>query len=240
MQVVSETSEGIATITLDAPERRNALDGAMAVACADAVRAAEDDPDVGAIVVTGRAPAFCAGAVREVLARAGDPADEDARRELDAIYDLFLVLGSAAVPTIAAVNGAAVGAGLNLALAADVCVAASDATLISGFARIGLHPGGGHLHLLRRRSGATTAAAMGLLDQSVDGRRAVEVGLAWAHAPVEELPQLARELAKAPAANPALARLTTRTLRRNAADGWTAHVEAERGAQLLTLLARAR
>jgi enoyl-CoA hydratase len=240
MSIETDVADGIATITLNAPERRNALDGESALACAAAIRAAGTDPAVGAIVITGTAPAFCAGAVRSVLQRAGDPADDAARRELEAIYDLFLVLGTAEVPTIAAVNGAAVGAGLNLALAADVTIAASDAPLISGFARIGIHPGGGHLHLLRRRAGSNAAAAIGLFDQAIDGRRAVELGLAWAHAPADEVVALARETAKAPAANPALARLTTRTLRRNAADGWPAQIETERGAQLTTLLTRER
>lgn len=238
MTIRQEIADGIATITLDAPERRNALDGAMAEACAAMIAACGRDPAVGAIVLTGAPPAFCAGAVRDVLARAGDPADDEARRELDAIYDLFLVLGDATVPTVAAVNGAAVGAGLNLALAADVCVAASDAALISGFARIDLHPGGGHMHLLRRRAGASAAAAIGLLDQQVDGRRAVELGLAWAHAPADEVLDRARELVRAAADDPARARLATRTLRRGGDDGWAAQVEAERGAQLLTLLTR--
>jgi len=238
MVVSSDLADGVATITLDGPERRNALDGASARACAEAIERAGADPAVGAIVLTGARPAFCAGAVRDVLARAGDPGDAEARRELDAIYDLFLVLGAAPVPTIAAVDGAAVGAGLNLALAADATVVAEDARLISGFARIGIHPGGGHLHLLRRRAGGGAAAAIGLLDQEIDGRRAVELGLAWAHAPAGEVLARARELAAAPAADPALARLATRTLRRGAADGWAAQVEAERGAQLTTLLTR--
>jgi enoyl-CoA hydratase len=240
VSVQLDLSTPVAVVTLDAPERRNALDGAMASAIADAIAEASANRDVGAIVITGAGKAFCAGAVRELLARAGDPGDRAARRELDAVYDVFLAVGSAAVPTIAAVNGAAVGAGLNLALATDVTVVATDAQLISGFARISIHPGGGHLHLLRRRAGTATAAAIGLLDQAVDGRRAVELGLAWGHCDADLVVDRARDLAAGVARDPDLARLTTRTLRRDGLDGWAGHVEAERGAQLTTLINRER
>lgn len=240
MTVQLDISTPVAIVTLGAPERRNALDGAMATGIADAIAEASANPDVGAIVITGAGKGFCAGAVRELLARAGDPDDHAARRELDAVYDVFLAVGAAAVPTIAAVNGAAVGAGLNLALATDVTIVASDAQLISGFARISIHPGGGHLHLLRRRAGSATAAAIGLLDQAVDGRRAVELGLAWEHCDSARVVDRAREIASGVARDPQLARLTTRTLRRGGLDGWAGHVEAERGAQLTTLLSRGR
>lgn len=240
MTVQLDISTPIAVVTLDAPARRNALDGAMAAGIADAVAEASANEEVGAIVITGAGKAFCAGAVRELLARAGDPDDREARRELDAVYDVFLAVGSASVPTIAAVNGAAVGAGLNLALSTDVTIVASDAPLISGFARISIHPGGGHLHLLRRRAGSATAAAVGLLDQAVDGRRAVELGLAWEHCAADAVVARACELMSDVARDPELARLTTRTLRRDGLDGWAGHVEAERGAQLTTLLNRGR
>ncbi|MCK9247611.1 MAG: enoyl-CoA hydratase/isomerase family protein [Solirubrobacteraceae bacterium] len=239
MTVRTSVQSGVATITLDVPEQRNALDGPRARAIGDAIDAAGADPAVGAIVVAGAGRGFCSGAVRGLLERAGDPLDEAARAELDAVYDLFLRVGAAPVPTIAAVHGAAVGAGFNLALSTDVTVVAHDARLISGFARIGVHPGGGHLHLLRRRAGHAAAAAIGLLDREIDGDRAVALGLAWDAVPADRVVERAVELAAAPAADPVLARLTTRTLRRNAADAWAAHVEAERGAQLTTLLRRA-
>lgn len=234
-------SDGVAVLTLDAPERRNALDGPMARECMAAISAIEADADVGALIVTGAPPAFCAGANRDLLTRAGNADDVAARADLDAIYELFLRLGSACVPTVAAVGGAAVGAGLNLALSADVCVVATDALLMSGFLRIDLHPGGGHHLLLRRRAGLTAANAMALFDQPVDGRRAVELGLAWTAVDSELVLDTALELARGAGAKPAVARLAARTLRRSGEGwNWPAQLEAERGAQLATLLARNR
>lgn len=241
MDVTVDIADGIATVTLHAPQRRNALSGDMAREASGAIRDALGDQTVGALVLTGAPPAFCGGAERALLARAGEPQDRQARADLDAIYDLFLTLGDAAVPTVAAVNGAAVGAGLNLALSLDICVVAVDAVLTSGFLRIGLHPGGGHHLLVRRRAGLGTANAMALFDQSVDGRRAVELGLAWTAVPADKVVATARALASAPAHDPGLARLMARTVRR-AGGGWDwqAQVEAERGAQLTTLLTRER
>lgn len=239
-QVKFRVEERVAVLTLDAPSRRNALDGAMARECAAHIGSLEGDLDVGALILTGTVPAFCAGAKRDLLARAGDPADVEARAELDAIYELFLRVGSASVPTIAAVGGAAVGAGLNLALSADVCVAAKDATMLSGFLRIALHPGGGHHLLLRQRAGLTAANAMALFDEPIDGCRAVELGLAWTAVEAEQVLPTALELARKPARSPEVARLMKRTLQRSGQGwDWPTQVEAERGAQLTTLLAKA-
>ena len=146
----------------------------------DAARAAESDPSVGALVVTGGAH-FCAGAVRSVLADTGrDPVEDGAYRNLETVYRAFTTIGEVAVPTIAAVRGAAVGAGLNLALATDLRIVSRTARLLPGFAQIGIHPGGGHFTLLNRVAGREAAAALGLFGEEVDGERAVALGLAWA------------------------------------------------------------
>src|SRR5439155_24440807 len=116
-----------------------------------AIDAADADEQVGAIVVSGGAN-FCAGAHRETLAAvAADPAGDTEFRTIDDIYDAFLRLTHTRCPSIAAVRGAAVGAGVNLALAADLRIVSGTARLLSGFAAIGLHPGGGHFALLGRR-----------------------------------------------------------------------------------------
>ena len=99
------------------------------------------------------------------------------------------------MPTIAAVLGAAVGAGINLMLATDLRIVAEDARLISGFLRIGLHPGGGHFGLLAGRAGAEAAAAAGIFGEEISGVRAVQLGLAWEALPAEQVEQRAAELA---------------------------------------------
>jgi enoyl-CoA hydratase len=135
---------------------------------ADAALSAEADETVGAVVVTG-GPHFCAGAVGSVLADAGaDPAEDSAYRSLETVYRAFTTMGWIVVPTVAAVRGAAVGAGLNLALATDLRMVSRTARLLPGFAQIGIHPGGGHHMLISRVAGREAAAAMGLF-----GERAV-------------------------------------------------------------------
>ena len=128
-----------------------------------------------------RGPHFCAGAVRGVLADTGrDPVEDGAYRNLETVYRAFTTIGEVGVPTIAAVRGAAVGAGLNLALATDLRIVSRTARLLPGFAQIGIHPGGGHFTLLNRVAGREAAAAMGLFGEEVSGDRAVALGLAWA------------------------------------------------------------
>ena len=187
--------DGVAVLTLDAPGRRNAFDLAM---CQD-VSAAFDDleanPEVGALVVTGRGTAFCAGADLSHLG-----ASE--REGLLAIYEGFLRVARSPLPTIAAVNGAAVGAGMNLALAADVRLAGASARFDTRFLQLGIHPGGGHTWMLRRLAGPQVAAAMVLFGEVLNGQEAVECGLAWRCVPDDELLDVALEMAGRAAAAP--------------------------------------
>lgn len=233
-----EVAEGIATITLTAPERRNALSVEMAGELIEAARAAESDATVGAVVVTG-GEHFCAGAVRSVLAETGtDPVEDSAYRGLETVYSAFTTVGGIGVPTIAAVRGAAVGAGLNLALATDLRVVSRTARLLPGFDRIGIHPGGGHLHLLHRVAGREAAAAMGLFGEEVDGTRAVDLGIAWSAHEDDEVEGAARTIAARAAADPELARRVLRSFRRETAPGglaWDSAVEVEHAPQLWSL-----
>ncbi|HEY0521089.1 MAG TPA: enoyl-CoA hydratase-related protein, partial [Ilumatobacteraceae bacterium] len=118
--VVVSRSEGVATLTLNNPAERNTLTAAMVDEIVAAMNDIESDESVGAIVVTGAPPAFCAGANLGNLAEAGEAS-------LGAIYEGFLRIARSPLPTLAAVNGAAVGAGMNLALGCDVRVAARRA-----------------------------------------------------------------------------------------------------------------
>ena len=175
-----EISEGVAFITLNAPATRNALNNELADQFVAACDEADRDPSVGAAVIKGAGGTFCSGAERGSLDEVGrDPAEERRYAALDGIYRAFTRVGQLEVPTIAAVRGAAVGAGINLMLATDLRIVAEDARLISGFLRIGLHPGGGHFGLLAGRAGAEAAAAAGIFGEEISGRagRAARPGL---------------------------------------------------------------
>lgn len=190
------------------------------------------------MVITGGAH-FCAGAAREVLAGVGeDPVGDSSYRDLETMYGAFTTVGTVAIPTVAAVRGAAVGAGLNLALAADLRVVSTTAKLIPGFAQIGIHPGGGHFTLLNRSVGREAAAALGLFGRSVTGAEAVELGMAWSAVDDSEVEVQAHETAASVAADPALARRLVASFRRETVPGgvpWDVAVELERAPQLWSL-----
>ncbi|HKE76726.1 MAG TPA: enoyl-CoA hydratase [Acidimicrobiales bacterium] len=194
-EVLTEIAGGVAVVTLAAPDRRNALTLAMVDEIGAALDAAEADPGVGAVVVTGAPPAFCAGADLSHLGASQ-------REGLMAIYEGFLRLGRSPLPTVAAVNGAAVGAGVNLALVCDVIVAGESARFDTRFLQLGLHPGGGHTWMLQRRLGPQAAAAMVLFGEILDGPAAARAGLAWSCVPDADLAGEARRLAEKAAAAP--------------------------------------
>src|SRR5690606_25236679 len=163
--VRTKTTDGVAVLTLSNPERRNALNIELSRKLADAVRAATADDAVGAIVVTGEDPAFCAGGDLSELATA-DP------ETLHTVYAGFIAVAECPLPTIAAVNGAAVGAGLNLALACDLRLAGPRARFESRFLQLGLHPGGGYTWMVQRVLGPQGAAALTLFGEVVDAAEA--------------------------------------------------------------------
>jgi enoyl-CoA hydratase len=237
-----EVRDGIAFITLNAPKTRNALNNEIADQFVAACDVADRDPAVGAAVIKGAGGTFCSGAERGHLDEVGrDPVEDRRYQSLGGIYRAFTRVGQMQVPTIAAVRGAAVGAGINLMLATDLRIVAEDARLISGFLRIGLHPGGGHFGLLAGRAGSEAAAAAGIFGEEISGLRAVELGLAWQALPAEQVEERAAELARRPARDPDLARKATASLRMELGPPrlpWAAALEVERGAQLWSLRRR--
>lgn len=234
-----EVSDGVATLTLDAPERYNALTVPMAREMHALFDEVDGDPAIGALVVTGAGKAFCSGAHLATLSEAGqDPLADDSLADLDALYGTFTRLGRVRVPTIAAVNGAAVGAGVNLMFAADLRIVAPRARILGGFLKRGLHPGGGHFLLLGRSAGRDAAAAVGLFGQEVAGEDAVRAGLAWEVVEPERLVERAREIARPIAADPALARAMATSFRAEteaAPMTWPAAVQFERTPQLWSM-----
>ena len=191
----TEITDGVAVITLNDPDRRNALNLDMNADIVDALDTTEADESVGAVVVTGEPPAFCAGADLSQLGAS----QEDGLKK---IYEGFLRFGSCPLPTIAAVNGAAVGAGSNLALVCDVRLAGERAKFDARFLQLGLHPGGGHTWMYRRIAGPQAVVASVLLGEIMDGREAERVGLVYKCVADDELLDTAiamgRKAAEAP------------------------------------------
>ncbi|GAA1015113.1 enoyl-CoA hydratase [Acrocarpospora pleiomorpha] len=241
-RILLERHGAVAVIRLHAPERRNALDPEMADDLVAACGIIARDESCGAAVIFGSGAGFCSGAVRDVLAHAGeDPAEEGRWDDISRIYHAFTAVGELPVPTIAALDGAAVGAGMNLALATDIRIVTANAMFRSGFMEIGIHPGGGHLHLLERQIGRGTAAAIGVFGADVRGSRAVELGLAWSCVTSAQLEEEALSLAARVAADPALARQLVLSFRMEASGvPWDSARHIERSAQMWSLRRRAK
>ncbi|MDQ3390771.1 MAG: enoyl-CoA hydratase [Actinomycetota bacterium] len=200
------TADGVATVTLNDPERRNSLSAPMVSALVSTFDELESSSSVGAVVVTGAPPAFCAGADLGNLAEADGAS-------FRAIYEGFLRIARSPLPTLAAVNGAAVGAGMNMALGCDVRLAGESARFDTRFMQIGLHPGGGHTWLMRRIVGPQTTMAAVLFGEVLNGREAERVGLAYRCVPDADLAAAAVELAGRAASAPTeLVRVTKATI----------------------------
>lgn len=188
--------DGVVTLTVSNPERRNAMNLELSAKLVAALEAAVADPAVGAVVITGEAPAFCAGGDLSEL-QGADPA------RLRTVYSGFLAVAECPLPTVAAVNGAAVGAGLNLALACDLRLAGPGARFDTRFMQLGLHPGGGYTWMIDRALGAQGAKAMTLFGDVLDAAEAERVGLVWRRYDSDEsLIAGAQELAGRAAAAP--------------------------------------
>jgi enoyl-CoA hydratase len=192
-RLVSELRDGIVVISLNDPARRNVLSEPLCLALSEALAEAAADPDARAIIITGAPPAFCAGADLADLeaAAAGDLGP------LTAVYHAFMDVAASPLPTLAAVNGPAVGAGFNLALACDMRIASEKARFETRFLKLGLHPGGGHAWMLLRAVGWSHACRLLLAGQSVDAQEAYRIGLIEAIVPADTLIDQALDLLRA-------------------------------------------
>jgi enoyl-CoA hydratase len=199
--VTYETRDGIGIITICDPATRNALTADMGRDIRRICNEISEKLEVCSVVLRGANGTFCSGANVNAWAESrSDPASESGYTITSDIYSSFVCIMELPVPTIAAVRGAAVGAGMNLALAADLRIVADDAQLLAGFVKIGVHPGGGFFSLVNQLASRQTAAALGLFGQGISGSRAHELGLAWESRPDEEVEGRAIELAEAAAA----------------------------------------
>ncbi len=177
-----EIKNDVAVLMLDRPQAKNALNTQMRAEILHAVKAAEKG--ARALAITGNGTVFCAGQ------DFGDQAqidNIDLERTLREEYDpMFQAIFNCRIPTVAAVNGAAAGAGANLALAADVVIAAETAVFVQAFSKIGLMPDGGGTWWLPRNIGAARAMGMALFAEPVSAKQAVDWGLIWEAVPDAE------------------------------------------------------
>lgn len=199
---VEEGAE-VAILTLNDPQRRNTLRTETVERIVEAFDDFESERrQVGAVVITGAGRAFCAGADLGQLGEHGAAASSGREHGLRAIYDGFLRVARSPIPTIAAVNGAAVGAGMNLVLCCDVRLAARSARFDTRFLQLGLHPGGGHMWMLQRAVGPQTAAAMVLFSDVLGAEEALRHGLVYEVVDDSALPDRSFDLAARAASNP--------------------------------------
>lgn len=205
---------GVRVLTLNRPETRNALSTALVRELISAIAAAENDRTVTALVLTGTAPTFCSGGDLSDIASDADAADLAVRHR--SFVELAKRITSLHKPVVAAINGAAIGAGASLALACDYSVIADDASLRFAFLSVGLPPDLLSVSLLRNRAGSTVAADVLYTCAPVHADKAVHLHLIDQQASPEEVLESALAAAERLGSLPSFAFATTKTLLRHA------------------------
>ena len=227
-------SDRVATITLNRPERLNALSPTMRRELLEAVEQSDRDDDVRVMVVTGAGRGFCSGgdvkAMKENLdKKARNPLDERIAPIRDRV---ILAMRGASKPVIAAVNGAAAGAGMNIALACDIRIASTEARFGQTFSRRGLHPDWGGTFFLPRLVGTAKACELIWSGKLIGAQEALELGIVSELAAPEDLMARTSEMAQTFAAGPPVAiRLAKRAIYRNMEAGLREALEFETQAQ---------
>jgi enoyl-CoA hydratase/carnithine racemase len=203
----------VAIVALDDPARRNAMTPELGDALQKAVAELRADASVLSVVLTGSGSVFSGGGDLKMLESLRKTSREEAREFMLGFYARYLSILDLEVPTISAVQGAAIGAGLCLAIACDLCIVEEDAKLAFNFVQLGLHPGMGATYLLPRKVGAPVAAELLLTGRRFDGREADRMNLALRAVPKEHALGEAVAVAKKIAANgPIAIRALTRAL----------------------------
>lgn len=212
-------AEGVALLVLDQPGLRNAMSEEMTSSWVRAVDHLAGDPSLRAVVVTGEGSAFCSGGNTSWIAGEPDATPDRLRSRMLPFYRAWLSIRRLEVPTIAAVNGAAVGAGLCLALACDIRYAARGARLGVPFVRLGMHPGMAATYLLPEVVGPAHARDLLLTGRLVDADEALGLGLvSRVLEPDQLLAETLRTAADVAATAPVASRLTKTALARGHAD----------------------
>ena len=233
---VERPDNGVVVVTLDLPQRRNMMSAAMTESWARAMAALRDDRSVRVVVVTGAGRVFCSGGDLSWIGSEPDAAVDDLRARMLPFYRSWLSVRDLDVPTIAAVNGAAVGAGLALALACDLRYADEDARLSMPFTALGMHPGMASTWLVPEVAGLAVARELLLTGRVVSGAEAASLGLVNRAVPtgtvLEEALSVGRVVASAA---PVATRLTKRALAGGGHASLAAALEWEALAQPVTL-----
>ena len=204
---VLEKREGsVATLILNRPERMNALNADLVLALNDALTRVDADPEINVVVLAGAGRAFCAGGD---LSAIGKGRQENNVAELQPILragmQVVLKIRTMRQPVIAAVHGAAAGAGMNIALAADIRVASEDAMFGQNFAKVGLFPDYGGTFFLPQLVGPAKAAEMFYTGDMINAAEALRIGVVNRVVPLAQLENEVRALARKIAEGPAIA-----------------------------------
>lgn len=208
---------GVGTVTLDRPERNNAMDAATAEALREAAVELVSDDDVRCLVLTGTGATFNTGADLSVLD--ADERDEVRLRTIAArLHEFVSQLARADVPVVCAVNGVVAGGGIGPSLCGDVVIAAESARWEFAYPRIGLSADGGSTYFLPRLVGLRTAQEIAFRDEPVGAAEAAEIGLATEAVPDDGFEERVREEAERLASGPTRAYAETRTLLRTSFD----------------------
>jgi enoyl-CoA hydratase/carnithine racemase len=232
---VDRRDDGVVVLTLALPERRNAMTAELTQAWTDAVAALRVDREVRAVVVTGEGSAFCAGGDLSWIGESPDMTVDSIRDRMLPFYRAWLGIRDLEVPTIAAINGHAVGAGLCLALACDLRYAASRAKLSAPFTSLGMHAGMAATYLLPQAVGMPIARELLLTGRRVDADEALRIGLVNGVFEADELVDGAIDVACRIAANgPVAVRLTVAGLRNGGHPSVDAALQYEALAQPVT------
>jgi len=196
--VLTSARDGaVLTLTLNRPAALNALNRETTGALRTAIDAAAGDREVGAIVLTGAGRAFCAGADLKDLSARSQSGDRDLGDDLRQHYaPMIRAIRACPKPVIAALNGVAAGAGLSLALACDLRLAAAGVPLIAVFVRVGLVPDAGSLFFLTRMLGLSKATELAMSGEPLTAEAACALGVVAAVVPAEQLMAVALERAR--------------------------------------------
>ena len=232
--LIYEVKDGIATLTLNRPDRLNALGGSLRDDLHAAVTRSAADPEVRVMVITGAGKGFCSGG--DVKAMGEAKAGQRERPLIEKIAPgrdrTLLAMREAPQPIIAAVNGAAAGAGMNLALGCDIRIASTAARFTQAFVKRGLHPDWGGTYFLPRMVGTAKACEMIFTGDVIDAAEAERLGIVSRVVAPEELMPTAYELARRIAAGPPVAiRLAKRSIYANSELDLRAALQVETMAQ---------
>ncbi len=193
-----DVTDQVATLTLNRPERLNALNSGLRVDIHNAITEADSDPDVRAIVITGAGRGFCSGGDVKAMAEANESGRDSALedRVAPARDKAVLAMRDTSKPTIAAVNGAAAGAGMNIALGCDIRIASTSAKFAQSFAKRGLHPDWGGTYFLPRVVGMAKACELIFTGKVIDAEEALRLGIVSQVTEPGELMPTVMDLAK--------------------------------------------